>query len=365
MESNQIGPVRLRHPSLFPDEFNAFPTPRKGPSDILDPLQIDVIAGDASQRRYFIKVATIDSKRLGHDIIKTQWDELDSDDDETHPSSTATISRTPIAILARQLHSTATSLDAIPVLILPYLSREDDLGLLPYLDSLPLKYHLPSTRTPLIPSLSSPTRVLLDITTILSMIADVCNSPPHTIHYDHNPRAQIEQCDAEAAFPILPNVVFPFLRGRREVLTTEGVREKIFGLLATLGSQTEVIRARALFGELDREEWRKVTIYPPPETLPLPIKVVPAPEDVKLSEEEKEKVSTEAAELYSLAISIPGGGELATANKALAKMVRGYYFVEKNAVGVAGRVLLHQPRSLRGYGRIINIGHTGENGMVD
>src|SRR6202044_646181 len=103
------------------------------------------------------------------------------------------------------------------------------------------------------------------------------------------------------------------------------------------------------------DQYNKLSIYTIPATMALPIKIVPVPNTTTpvLSEVEKERISDEAAEVYSLVLLHPEGSELATANKVLAKMTRLHYFVERNALGVGGRVLLHQPRSLRGFGKIV------------
>jgi hypothetical protein len=134
-------------------------------------------------------------------------------------------------------------------------------------------------------------------------------------------------------------------------------------LLETIGSDAEKQRAAILFGsttvtnESLTQQYNHLTIYPIPSRIPLPIKIVPVPEDFvsPLSDEDLDKLSVEATEVYNLALSIPEGSEVATANKQLAKMVRTYYFVERNGMGVGGRVLLHQPRSLRGFGKIVHL----------
>jgi hypothetical protein len=63
--------------------------------------------------------------------------------------------------------------------------------------------------------------------------------------------------------------------------------------------------------------------------------------------------------VFNLAISLSEGSEVATANKQLAKVVRSYYFVDRNPMGVGGRVLLHQPRSLRGFGKLVHLPKKG------
>src|SRR5204863_9543133 len=105
------------------------------------------------------------------------------------------------------------------------------------------------------------------------------------------------------------------------------------------------------------DQYNHFTIHPIPSSVPLPVKVVDIPKDFvsSLLDEDLEKLSLEATEIYNLAISLPQGSEVATANKQLAKMIRMYYFVERNVMGVGGRVLLHQPRSLRGFGRIVHL----------
>ena len=333
---------------------------------------MDVIAGDSTQTRYFIKVSTIDEKRIGHELIKTQWDGIDSDeeDEDSVPNSKKSISLIPIAVMAQQLLSAAQAAGSIPIFVLSSLERDHDHGLFAYFDSIGLQYYCRSDTGPIlnyapgVPYPSSPNaprhRIALDITTLLSMIADVCNMPPYSIQYDRNPRAQVEQVESEAASPSLTSAIFPYLQTADELIAPQGVVSKINTLLETIGSETEKRRAAILFGKTGSPErlvdqWSNLTIYTPPTTLPLPVHIVPVDEPLvsSLTAEDSEKLSAEAIEMYNLAISYPGGCEVATANKQLAKMIRAYYFVEQNSIGVSGRVLLHQPRSLRGYGKIV------------
>jgi hypothetical protein len=187
--------------------------------------------------------------------------------------------------------------------------------------------------------------------------------PPHSIQYDKDTCAQVDQTEWEARAPTLPGTIFPYLETADELITSPSVRAKMNKLLETIGSDAEKQRAAILFGsttvtnESLTQQYNHLTIYPIPSRIPLPIKIVPVPEDFvsPLSDEDLDKLSVEATEVYNLALSIPEGSEVATANKQLAKMVRTYYFVERNGMGVGGRVLLHQPRSLRGFGKIVHL----------
>lgn len=348
--------------------------------DTAPSLQIEVIAGDVCRTRYFLKVSTIDEKRLGHDLVRAQWDELDSEteeedewNDEKSRNEYEYVSEIPAAVTARLLISAAEMAEATPILILPYLSKGKDHGFFKYLDSLGLRYHCQSDECPIFdyapgaPTAQSqnvpPRRISLDITTLLSVVADVCNMPPHSIQYDKDTCAQVDQTEWEARAPTLPGTIFPYLETADELITAPSVVTKMNKLLETIGSDAEKQRAAILFGtatvsnESLTEQYNRLTIYPVPPGIPLPIKVVPIQEDFvsPLSDEDLEKLSGEAADVYNLALSIPEGSELATANKQLAKMVRTYYFVERNGMGVGGRVLLHQPRSLRGFGKIVHL----------
>ena len=346
-------------------------------------IQVEVVAGDACRTRYFLKISTMDEKRLGHDLLRIQWDEGHSSDEqeemgennevECNEPRDDLISQTHIGTLAKQLVSAAEISSAIPILILPYLSRDHDHGLFAYLDSIGLRYHCqsdeypifdyaPNIRTPRSPNAPS-RRIALDITTLLSIVADVCNMDPKAIQYDKDTFAQIDQAEWEQRAPILPETIFPFLRMADELIAPPGVYSKMNMLLETIGSETEKQRAAILFGKSPStiqsltEQYNHLTIYSIPSSVPLPINVSSVADEVRspLSHEDMEKLSTEAAEVYNLAISIEGGCEVATANKQLAKMIRAYYFVERNGMGVSGRVLLHQPRSLRGFGRIVHL----------
>ena len=323
----------------------------------------------------------MDEKRLGHDLVRVQWDALDSEEEEDQEyngekeeSREEYIAEIPIAVLARQLISAADIAGSTPILILPHLARHQDHGLFSYLESIGLRYHCQSDQYPIFnyaPNAPLPTspnipprRIALDITTLLSIVADVCNMPPHSIQYDKDTCAQIDQADWEARSPTLPGIIFPFLETGDELIAPPGVVSKMNKLLETIGSQAEKQRASILFGTTSTSEeeslisqYNNLTIYPIPPSIQLPIKIVDVATDFvsPLSNEDLEKLSPEATEVYNLAISLPEGAEVATANKQLAKMVRLYYFVERNAMGVGGRVLLHQPRSLRGFGRIVHL----------
>jgi len=339
-------------------------------------IQIDVVAGDVGRTRYFLKISTIDKKRLNHDLIRVQWDELDSDEEneelQRKEDEEEFIPQTAIGVLARQLFAAARIAGATPILLLPYLDRNQDHGLFTYLDSMGLRYRCRSGFYPIFdyapgaPTPESqgipPRRIVLDITTLLSIVADVCNMAPGSIRYDKSSCAQVDQTEWEAHIPALPNTIFPFLKAAEELIAPPGVVTKMNKLLETIGSDSERQRASILFGSTSsdeplREQYNKLTVYQLPESIPIPVKIVPVAEDFvsRLSSEELEKLSEEASEVYNLAISHPDGVEVATANKQLSKMIRLHYFVERNAMGLAGRVLLHQPRSLRGFGRIVHL----------
>ena len=317
----------------------------------------------------------MDEKRLGHDLVRAQWDELDSSDGDEETKGKEGdeadyISQIPIAVLARQLVSAASMAEATPILILPYLSRDHDHGLFTYLDSIGLRYRCKSDDSPIFdyaPNVLTPDspnvplrRIALDITTLLSVVADVCNMPPHSIKYDKETSPQRDQAKWEAHTPILPTTIYPFFETADALIVPRGVVSKMNKLLKTIGSETEKQRAAIIFGTTPSSneslihQYNHLTIRPIPPSVPLPIIIVDVPKDFvsPLSNEELEKLSMEATEIYNLAISLPEGLEVATANKQLAKMIRLYYFVEQNAMGIGGRVLLHQPRSLRGFGKI-------------
>ena len=191
--------------------------------------------------------------------------------------------------------------------------------------------------------------------------------PPHSIKYDKDTSPQRDQAEWEAHTPILPTTIYPFFETADELIAPPGVVSKMNKLLKTIGSETERQRAAVLFGttppsnEFLLDQYNHLTIHPIPTSVPLPIKIVDIPKDFisPLADEDLEKLSAEATEIYNLAISHPQGSEVATANKQLAKMIRMYYFVERNAMGIGGRVLLHQPRSLRGFGKIVHLSMKG------
>ena len=339
---------------------------------------MEVVAGDAGRARYFLKISTMDGKRLGHDLVRVKWDQVDSDDDgdeciRNQEVSKEYISQTPISAIAKQLDSAASIAGTIPILVLPHLGRDEDHGLFQYLDSINLRYHCRSDPYPIIayapgvPTSISPKapkrRVTLDITTLLSFLADICNMSPRSIEYEKKHCPQVDQIEWETRSPILPTTIYPFLEDAGELITAPDVVSKMYNLLETIGSADEKQRAKILFGEVDStngsliDQYNQLTLHPIPKSVPLPIKIIPIAQGFEspLSVDDLEKLSAEAAEIYNLAISHPEGTEVATANKQLAKLLRLHYFVERNAMGVYGRVLLHQPRSLRGFGQIVHL----------
>lgn len=353
---------------------------RSRPVETAPTVQIEVIAGDVCSTRYFLKISTIDEKRLGHDLVRIQWDEFDSEDDEDEEHGDwepekrkGFIKDVPVARTARELVSAAILAGTTPVLMLPFLPKDSKHGLLEYLDSIGLRYHCKDDTYPIFdyapghPDSNSPNlprrRITLDITTLLSVVADVCNMPPHSIQYDKDTHAQVDQAEWESHEPILPAVIFPYMDTAVELIAPPGVVSKMNKLLATIGSEEERQRAAVLMGtttnstESLTDQYNKLTIYPIPTTIRLPIKVVSPSEGFvsPLSEDDIEKLSDEATEVFNLVISLKEGSEVATANKQLAKMVRSHYFSERNPMGVAGRVLLHQPRSLRGFGKLVHL----------
>jgi hypothetical protein len=342
--------------------------------DTAPTLQVEVVGGDYGRTRYFLKISTMDEKRLGHDLVRAQWDELDSEEEDDGCGTTEDqggfVAQIPMAVMARQLVSAAEIAGTTAILVLPYLAKGQDRGVFEYLDSIGLRYRCQTDHSPLFdyaPGLPSGKslnqRIALDITTLLSVVADVCNMPPHTIQYDKDTHAQLDQADWEARSPTLPNTIFPLLETALELIAPPGVVAKMNKLLETIGSDTERQRAAILFGtssithESLLAQYQKLTIHTVPNTIPLPVKIVGVPANFisTLSSEEEDKLSAEATEVYNLAISHPLGCEVTTANKQLAKVVRLHYFVERNAMGVCGRVLLHQPRSLRGFGKIVHL----------
>ena len=134
----------------------------------------------------------MDEKRLGHDLVRVQWDGLDSETEEEEEEECngdkdrdkeEYISQIPVAVTARQLISAAEMVGTIPILFLPYLSKGQDQGFFKYLDSIGLRYHCQSDAYPIfdyapdVPTPQSPNlplkRISLDITTLLSIVADV------------------------------------------------------------------------------------------------------------------------------------------------------------------------------------------------
>src|SRR6202035_5183927 len=132
---------------------------------------------------------------------------------------------------------------------------------------------------------------------------------PHSIQYDKDTHAQVDQADWESHEPILPAVIFPYMDTTDELIAPPGVVSKMNKLLATIGSEEERQRAAILMGTTTEsnesliEQYNKLTIYPIPATICLPIKVVTIPEGFvsPLSEDDIEKLSDEATEVFNLA----------------------------------------------------------------
>src|SRR6202022_749572 len=143
------------------------------------------------------------------------------------------IAQLPIAAMARQLQSAAEIAGTTAILVLPFLGKGHDHGLFDYLYSIGLRYrgqpdespifdYAPGIPAPVSPDLP-PKRVALDITTLLSVVADVCNMPPHSIQYNKDTHTQVDQADWEARAPILLDTIFPFLKTAQELLAPPGV----------------------------------------------------------------------------------------------------------------------------------------------
>ena len=97
----------------------------------------------------------MDDIRLGHDLVKIQWDEFDSEEEDEEEGVSekrrqVLIKDVPIARTARELVSAAELAGTTPILVLPFLSRVNEYGLLDYLDTLGLRYHCKSDTYPIV-----------------------------------------------------------------------------------------------------------------------------------------------------------------------------------------------------------------------
>src|ERR1700733_4332239 len=121
--------------------------------DTAPTLQVEVVGGDYGRTRYFLKISTMDEKRLGHDLVRAQWDELDSEEDDDGCGTTEEqggfVAQIPMAVMARQLVSAAEIAGTTAILVLPYLAKGQDRGVFEYLDSIGLRYHCQTDHSPL------------------------------------------------------------------------------------------------------------------------------------------------------------------------------------------------------------------------
>ena len=163
----------------------------------------------------------------------------------------------------------------------------------PQLLSFPSQIPLPSppTSCPLLtgfprllpdPHASFTSVINIDCTILLALISDLSHSPC-TPHSRTHHRAITRQIALEAYDPLLPDSLYPALRGRDLVCTAEAAT-RMREIVAQIGSETEKARGALILGDEPAEEAPKThesilarfaskSEYPVPSTLRLPIQI--------------------------------------------------------------------------------------------
>lgn len=127
----------------------------------------------------------------------------------------------------------------------------------------------------------------VDCTILIALISDVSHFRQSDVqipeHYKGNARRDIEaQLQTDIEDPLLPNHIYPILRGRRLICTRKAV-EHWRKIVKIMGSPTEAARSRIFLGELNEgdlgdlsnhEMLASLSIHDMPADLQLPLEVV-------------------------------------------------------------------------------------------
>lgn len=138
-----------------------------------------------------------------------------------------------------------------------------------------------------LPSVPITETLNVDCTILIALISDVSSLRKADIeipqHYKGTARRDIEvQLQTDIEDPLLPNHIYPILRGRRLVCTRKAT-EHWKNIVRIMGSPTEAERCRIFLGEATgddsqglsaRERLQKLSVHEVPEDLQLPFEVV-------------------------------------------------------------------------------------------
>lgn len=113
--------------------------------------------------------------------------------------------------------------------------------------------------------------VLLDTSVLIALVSDISHTRVEPqVYHESDVLGQIQ---AEASgLPFLWGTAYPLIRGRKLICTKEAVQQ-FKNINETIGSSTEVERARLLLNGL-REDFQRVSSHPVPEDLMLPVQVL-------------------------------------------------------------------------------------------
>lgn len=138
-----------------------------------------------------------------------------------------------------------------------------------------------------LPSIPITETLNVDCTILIALISDVSSLRKADIeipqHYKGSARRDIEvQLQTDIEDPLLPNHIYPILRGRRLVCTRKAM-EHWKNIVRIMGSSTEAERCRIFLGEAAkddsqglsaREKLQKLSVHEVPEDLQLPFEVI-------------------------------------------------------------------------------------------
>ncbi|KAK8232247.1 hypothetical protein HDK90DRAFT_489590 [Phyllosticta capitalensis] len=270
-----------------------------------DAVLVDAIVDNGAT---WLKVSAVSERQLVFHMARQGWcnGDSDSDGEDYQPPAdddSDDEDEIPILKLARQLSSAASAnrykyRHPSVHLILPRISSNECIREIsailarirsyPYIELLCAEALQPPPPTEaalenlLFNELNTLTPVLnIDCTLLVALASDISHSTVQIQPW--YPLAVQGQIRDEQRQPLMPNVLFPAISNSRQLFCTSEAAHRMRDIVATIGTETEVRRADLLIegpatqsnssAEL-REELQKLSIYPVPTDLQLPIRVV-------------------------------------------------------------------------------------------
>lgn len=272
---------------------------------------VDIVADDGQE---WIKVSTVNERRLIWDLARQGWNPADDDDTESEDEQ-ETDSDIGILRMAQTLHRASQHtrvrykhprihivltnmkqpLSSHISNLLDRVKRISPNIILSLGDSAFLTTPTPPLNTALESLVTDPyaslTPVLnVDCTILLALVSDLSHMTVVREGWFH--RATIRQLEVEAAEALLPNTLYPAMQGR-ELVCTEEAAIRMREIVSTIATESEKRRAHLLLSDSALvasdppsdgvsstkdtvEEWQKLSEYPLPKDLSLPIRVISA-----------------------------------------------------------------------------------------